>query len=140
MNETLLNSDHLEVFYNLKFQYLHLIWKKTADLEEYQRSFIELTEFARNHPVNTFLADISRLTVLKPENRKWFEHEILPIAIDEFKLKRAAIRISKTEAQKKYAHYIKEASNAHNFYLKIFYSERKALKWLKLSPNKHILF
>jgi hypothetical protein len=141
MEEVLLNTHYLKVSYNARFNFIHLIWKKTAELEEYQRSFIELLEFARLNPVDTFLADLEELKVLDSDNRKWFENEILPIAINDIKLKRAAILVSNKKEQLSYARFIQASTYEYDFPFKIFYSKKKAFKWLHYQSKwKNVIF
>lgn len=40
-------------------------------------------EYADKHPVHYYLTDIIKQSVVSPEDRKWFESIMIPMAIDK---------------------------------------------------------
>lgn len=131
MIHVLMDNPVAQVTYHKKQAVLYVEWKREATLEEYQRVLIECLEFGRINPFDSFISDIRRQEKLHAENRKWFEAEILPIAIHELSLKRSVIIHHETNEQKVYVEKLQVAARRNHFILKSFNEPGEAFKWLR---------
>lgn len=130
MKKTIFNTDYAEICYDSEIKLGKIEWKTKTSTEEYQYAFITLLEYARNHPSDNLLSDIRKQSVVSPENRKWFELEMLPKAIDAG-LKRVAIVFDGNVFKKYYINMILKVTNKFALPMKVFNSEEEAMTWLK---------
>jgi len=130
MKNILLDSDYAEVSYDHDLKLGKIVWKRKTTTEEYQYAFITLLDHARSNPTDNFLSDIRKQSVVSPENRKWFETEMLPKAI-EAGLKRAGVIFDGNVFKKYYINMIIKVSNKFGLPLKMFNTEEEAVEWFK---------
>jgi len=77
--------------------------------------------YGKKYPVDGMLSDITNQGIIAPDNRKWFEKEMMPLAV-EAGLKRGAIVTS---------------GNAFKLYYintKLFNNQKDAYTWLESFP------
>lgn len=130
MKTIILDTDYAELSYDPELKLGKIVWKKKTTTEEYQYAFITLLEYAKKHDADNFLSDIRQQSVVSPENRKWFETEMLPNAI-KAGLKRAAVVFDGNVFKKYYMNMIIQVTNKFGLPMKVFNSEEDALAWLK---------
>lgn len=130
MKEIIKDTDFAEISYDRELVLGKIEWKRKTTTEEYQFAFEILLEFARKNPADNFLSDIRRQSVVSPENRKWFETEMLPKAID-VGLKRAAVIFDGNVFKKYYINMIIKVTNKFKLPMKVFSSEEDALNWFR---------
>jgi hypothetical protein len=88
-----------------------------------------LLDFAKTHTITRFLSDTREQGVVSPENRKWFEKEMVPAAI-KAGLKRSAVITGSNVFKRYYINMILSAVNKFNMPFKIFSDEESAIKFL----------
>lgn len=130
MKQVLKDTDYAEISYDKELKMGKIVWKRKTTTEEYQYAFMVLLEHAKKNPSDNFLSDIRNQSVVSPENRKWFETEMLPAAI-EAGLKRAAVVFDGNVFKKYYINMIIKVSNKFGMPLKMFNSEEEAIEWFK---------
>ena len=130
MKEVLKDTDYAEISYDKELKMGKIVWKRKTTTEEYQYAFMLLLEHAKNNPSDNFLSDIRNQSVVSPENRKWFETEMLPAAIEQG-LKRAAVVFDGNIFKKYYINMIIKVSKKFGMPLKMFNSEAEAIEWFK---------
>ena len=128
--KSVLETDFVSVTYNPSLRLGKVEWKSKATSEEYQSAFIALLEYADKHPIYYFLSDIRKQTVVSPENRKWFENIMVPMAIGKG-LKKAATIFDGNVFKKYYVNMILQTTSKLGLPLKVFGSEAEALEWFK---------
>ncbi len=139
--ETIFDWKYASVHYDHDWLILFITWKRDIDLEEYQRVMIEMLEYGKIHTIESFIADIRKQSAVSPENQKWFIKEILPTAVNECGIKRAAAVHDGSSAQKAYLSNIaRQGSNRFGFKLKLTQSEKHGLAWLKRKQNRPNFF
>ena len=106
-----------------------LIWNGSPTKEEYKQPFIAMIAFGRKHRVDSMLSDISLQGVISPDNRKWFEKEMMPQAVDAG-LKRAAIVTNGNAFKLYYINLILSAVNKFPIVTKLFNKRSEAYEWL----------
>ena len=136
MIKTILNTQIMEVKYYPKGKILYMEWKQSANIEDYQRIMIDCLEFGREQVIDSLISDIRKQKFTNPEQRKWFESQILPTVIRELKVKRAAAIYDGSRAQQKYLENIKKVTSKYNLPLKLFTKEEAAFKWIRKSNFK----
>ncbi|GEM_PF-823212 len=139
--ETIFDWKYASVHYDHDWLILFINWKNKVSLEEYQRVMIEMLEYGKIHTIDGFISDIRKQTTVNHENPKWFLKEILPSAIKDCGLKRAAAIHEGTRNQKAYLKKIsRQASARFNFKIKTTQSEKQAFNWLKRQQKFSSLF
>ena len=123
-----LDEDYACVSYNPVLKIGKVEWKGKATSEEYQKSIISLIEYAKKHPVHYYLADITKQSVVSPDDRKWFENIVIPKAIG-MGLKKAAVVFGGSVFKKYYLNMILQVTNKLGLPLKLFNKEEDAVPW-----------
>jgi len=135
MKKTLLDTDYAEISHDPELSLGKILWKRKTSLEEYQYAFITLVEYAKTNETQNFISDIRDQSVVSPENRTWFEQELLPQAI-ETGLKSAAVIFDGNVFKKYYMNMIIKATNKFGLPLKLFRLDEGAIDWLRLDSEK----
>lgn len=130
MKEIIKDADFAEISYDPDLKMGKIVWKRKTQVEEYRDGFRTLLEFNKKHPVHNFLSDIRKQGVVAPENRKWFENEMLPKAIDAG-LKRAGSIFDGNVFKKYYMNMLIKVSNKFGMPMKLFNSEEEAIEWFR---------
>lgn len=130
MKKVLLDTDYAEISHDAELNLGKVVWKRKTSIEEYQHAFITLLEYSKSNKTDNFLSDIRNQSVVSPENRKWFEQEMLPRAIDAG-LKRAGVIFDGNVFKKYYINMIIKVSNKFGLPLKVFNTEQEAIEWFK---------
>jgi hypothetical protein len=130
MKKIILDTDYAEVSHEPELGLGKIQWKRKTSLEEYQYAFITLVEYAKSHDAQNFLSDIREQSVVSPENRRWFEEEMIPKAIG-VGLKRAGVIFDGNVFKKYYLNMIIKVTNKFGLPLKIFNTEEEAIEWFK---------
>lgn len=110
-----------------------LIWDGNPNVEEYKKPFTAMIDFGKNHPVDSMLSDISNQGIINPENRKWFEKEMMPQAVSAG-LKQAAIVTNGNAFKMYYINIILSAVKKFPITTKLFNKRDDALAWLATFP------
>jgi hypothetical protein len=129
MSTPVFNAPFAHVTYNPEKRMLVLIWDGNPAREEYKKPFEAMLEFGRRHPVDSMLSDISRQGIISPENRKWFEKEMMPEAV-KAGLKRGAIVTNGNAFKLYYINLILSAVGKFPISTKLFNNQKDAFEWL----------
>lgn len=107
-------------------------WKKSiVPSEKYRESFNKIIEFTENHPFVSYISDAVLQGVISPDDRKWFQNEVVPRAVKQG-LKYGAVVIKKDPFKKYYMNAILRFLNRKSsITMKIFYDYDKTIEWLK---------
>lgn len=127
----LLNAGFATVSYFPGLKLGKIVWKHKPDSEQYKSAFQTLLDYSRTQPVENFLSDTRKQGVIPPNDRHWFEKEMLPAAV-RAGLKKAAVVFDGNIFKKYYLNLIISATNKFGMPLKLFLSEEDALKWLEI--------
>ncbi len=126
--KVILEKDYATVTYNPVLKIGKVEWKAKATSEEYQGAIISLIEYAEKHPVYYYLSDITKQSVVSPEDRKWFENIMVPKAIG-LGLKKAGVVFDGSVFKKYYINMILQVTNKLGLPLKLFNKEEDAVQW-----------
>jgi hypothetical protein len=133
MNPIIFQAPYATVTFEEKRRFLLLQWHGNPTSEEYKKPFQAMLEFGRKEPVDSMLSDISKQGVINPENRKWFEKEMMPAAIAAG-LRRAAIVTNGNAFKMYYINLILSAVRKFPVTTKVFNSQEDANKWIDSFP------
>lgn len=118
------------VTYNPEIYTIKVKWRGTISKEDYKVAFESALDFAREgNKVTRFYSDTTESGVVGPENRKFFENEVLPKAID-LGLKRGAVITDANIFKRYYINAILKSINKFNMPFKIVGSETEAIEFL----------
>lgn len=126
----ILETDYAEISHDPDLKLGKIVWKRKTSTEEYQYAFITLLDYSKKNTTDNFLSDIKNQSVVSPENRKWFESDMLPKAIENG-LKRAAVVFDGNVFKKYYINMIIKVTNKFKMPLKMFSSEEEAINWFQ---------
>lgn len=104
-------------------------WRGRCTSEEYRETFLYLADQQKKYGVIRFLSDVREQAVIAPEDRKWFEKEALPLAINQG-LVAAAVVFNGNVFKKYYLNLILQATNKFGLPLKLFNEPEPATEWL----------
>lgn len=131
--QVIFTAPYAQVTHNSENHTLILVWNGNPTYDEYKRPFNAMLEFGRKHRVDGMLSDISNQGVVSPENRKWFEKEMMPAAAAAG-LKRAAVVTNGNAFKMYYINLILSAVNKFPITTKLFNNRDEAIKWLHGFP------
>jgi hypothetical protein len=130
MNPKVFEAPYASVTYYPEKRLLVLVWNGSPTKEEYQVPFVTMLEYSKTHPVDSMVSDISNQGVISPDNRKWFEKEMMPRALAAG-LKRAAIVTNGNAFKIYYINLILSAVNKFPIVTKLFNKQNEAIEWLE---------
>jgi hypothetical protein len=133
METNVFNAPYATVTYNPKKRLIVLIWTGSPNKEEYQKPFLTMLDYGKKHPVDGMLSDITNQGIISPDNRKWFEKEMMPRAV-QAGLKRGAIVTSGNAFKLYYINLILAAVNKFPITTKLFNNQQDAFAWLDSFP------
>lgn len=130
MEIELMNEPYVKVVYDKERHIGKIIWSGNPTVDQYKKPFGVLLDWAaKGNPVPRFLSDTRNQGVVSPENRKWFEKEMIPAAIAAG-LRRSAAITGGNVFKRYYLNMILSAVNKFNMPFKIFSDEESAVKFL----------
>jgi len=129
MDSLVYKSDYATVTYNPEKKMMILTWHGSPSTEEYKKPFLTMLEYGSKFPVDGMMSDISKQGIINPDNRKWFEKEMMPKAVAAG-LKRGAIVTNGNAFKMYYINLILSAVNKFPIQTKLFNNREDALKWL----------
>jgi hypothetical protein len=133
MNPKIFETPYAVVNHHPENRLLVLVWTGSPSKEEYKLPFLTMIEFGLKNPIDGMLSDISNQGIISPDSRKWFEHEMMPKAV-EAGLKRAAIVTNGNAFKLYYINIILSAVNKFPITTKLFNKHVEAVEWLKSFP------
>jgi hypothetical protein len=131
--QTVFSKPYATVTYEPAHYILVLIWNGNPNQQEYKEPFLAMLDFGKQNRVDGMLSDISNQGIISPDNRKWFEKELMPQA-SAAGLKRGAIVTNGNAFKLYYINLILSAVNKFPITTKLFNSRDEALKWLHSFP------
>ena len=133
----LYDREFYAIFFTEKYQCIEIHWKNgLVASDDYRQAFIEaynyFVENKEEKNIKYFLSDIRQQGVISPEDRKWFQQEMVP-KVDAEGLRRAAVVFGNKDPFKRY--YINTimrwVNRNYTMKMKAFKSEEDAYKWFQ---------
>ena len=129
MKSIVFEAPYATVTYDSEKLNMVLVWDGSPSTDEYKLPFLAMIEYGKKFRVDGMLSDISKQGIINPENRKWFEKEMMPKAV-EAGLKHAAIVTNGNAFKMYYINLILSAVNKFPIVTKLFKNQAEALNWL----------
>ena len=129
MKDLIFDTTYAKVTYDSEKRMMVLVWDGSPNQDEYKKPFLTMLEYGQKNPVDGMLSDISKQGIINPDNRKWFEKEMMPKAIATG-LKRGAIVTNGNAFKLYYINLILSAVNKFPIATKLFNNQKDALDWL----------
>lgn len=104
-------------------------WRAKCTSDEYKNAFNILLEMQKTKPIIRYISDIRNQSIISPNDRKWFETDALPRAIQQG-LKAAAVVFDGNAFKKYYINVILKATNRFGLPMKMFNEQDEAKAWL----------
>ncbi len=123
----ILETDFAQLLFNQEKKTLRLIWKTNCSSESYRYTYKKVLDLTKKSDVQFFVADISKLTLVAPSDRKWLQQRILPKLFKFGIEKVAAVVTGDVFMQKHLSHINKNAAEGQT--VKQFGNLPEALKW-----------
>ena len=133
MNTNVFQAPYATVTYDSVKRLMVLTWTGSPNKEEYKKPFLTMLTYGKKYPVDGMLSDITNQGIIAPDNRKWFEKEMMPLAV-EAGLKRGAIVTSGNAFKLYYINLILAAVNKFPITTKLFNNQKDAYTWLESFP------
>lgn len=128
--QTLLNEEYAEVTYFPEQEMARVKWKGNVNVDQYRNAFMTVYNHAiEGNLVRRFYSDTREQGVVGPENRKWFEKEMLPKAI-EAGMERAGTISDANIFKRYYLNMILKSINKFNLPFKLCGSEEEVTEFL----------
>ncbi|MGM0580642.1 MAG: hypothetical protein ACQETL_08180 [Bacteroidota bacterium] len=128
--QTLLDESYAEVTYFPDQEMARIKWKGNVNVDQYRNAFMTVYEYAiAGNTVKRFYSDTREQGVVGPENRKWFEKEMLPKAIDAG-MERAGTISDANIFKRYYLNMILKSINKFNLPFKLCGSEEEVVEFL----------
>ncbi len=123
----ILETDFAHLIFNQEKKTLRLVWKTNCSSESYRYTYKKVLDLVKKYDVQFFVADISKLTLVAPSDRKWLQQRVMPRLFKLGILKVAAVVTGDVFMQKHLAHINKNAASGQE--VKQFGNLPEALKW-----------
>ena len=125
-------NEYSEVSFDTDLSAGIIIWKdKKLTSEEYRSTFETVIEYTKGKDIFVnYLADARLQSIVSPEDRKWFQKNIIPEAI-KHGLQRGAVVVSGNAFKKYYMNMIIKGSRMFPIKIRMFDDMDKAKKWIK---------
>ena len=129
MQEALQNSEYASASYDPTTRIVELVWKKDAESEEYRKIFEDIVSFSNKKKIKSLLSDMRNQGLVRLDDVKWLEKEILSRAI-EYGLEKIALVVKESIFSTIYAEAIKKKLSDSPVKIQIFDQIPEARLWL----------
>ncbi len=125
----ILETEYAQLTFEPENGILKLVWKDNATSEMYHYVYDRIMELVQKTDVKYYLADIRKLHLIAPSDRKWLQSEIIPKLFKVGLEKIAAVVSGDVYMQRHIAHINQDIEAAKR--IKQFGSLDEALRWFK---------
>ena len=129
MEEEVVKTDFVNITYNIEHKIIKVVWTGKNTSEEYRDIIMKSLNWSKDHQVDYYLSDIRNQKVISPEDRTWFQKEIIPKAI-EAGLKKAVVIFDGNVFKKYYLNTILKTTNVMKLPFKFVKNEEEAMEFL----------
>ena len=124
----ILETDYAQLTLNQETSVLKLVWKTDCTSETYRFIYNNILDLIKKTSINYYVADIQKLKMVAPSDRKWLQTEVIPKLFKSGMKKIAAIVTGDVYIQRHIAHINKSIESRP---IKQFGNLAEALKWCK---------
>ena len=136
--QVIYDKQHAVVTYSPSMQMIKVKWDGAVTPDQYKETFEAALQHSLNgYPVKRFFTDTRTQGVVGPENRKWFEKDMLPRAI-ESGLESAASVTDANVFKRYYLNTLLKSVNKFNLPFKLCGSEEDAIEFLMKNAKEKV--
>ncbi len=74
----ILETDYAQLTFNQETSVLKLVWKIDCTTETYHFVYNSILDLIKTTTVKYYIADISKLKMVAPSDRKWLQEKVIP--------------------------------------------------------------
>ncbi|MBN1116724.1 MAG: hypothetical protein JXA77_05950 [Bacteroidales bacterium] len=89
--ELFIENEFVKGYYYSEIKLMHLVWQERAVGDDYRKPFLAAYDFSEQKGGKYFLSDIRKQGIVGPDDRKWFEEDALPKAIERGMIKAGVV-------------------------------------------------
>jgi len=123
----ILETDYAQLTLNQETSVLKLVWKTDCTTETYHFIYNNILELIKKTSIKYYVADIQKLKMVAPSDRKWLQEKVIPKLFDSGMEKIAAIVAGDVYIQRHIAHINKTIEKTKP--IRQFGSLGEALRW-----------
>ena len=123
----ILETDYAQLTLNQETSVLKLVWKTDCTSETYRFIYNNILDLIKKTSIKYYVADIQKLKMVAPSDRKWLQEEVIPKLFESGMEKIAAIVAGDVYIQRHIAHINKSIETAKP--IRQFGSLQEALRW-----------
>jgi hypothetical protein len=128
-NEQFIDNEDLQAYFYPDVEVFHFIWQRKCIGQKYRENFLKAVEFSSKTKGKYFLSDLRKQGVVGPEDRKWFQEEVIPEAINNG-LQKAALVFEGNVFKMYYVNLLLAHFLKMEIPMKMFKDTNTALEWL----------
>lgn len=128
--ETIFNEHNATVAYEKDLNAIRVIWKTQNTSAEYRKTLTAALDGIKKYKAAHYLGDVNKQGVVSPNDRKWFQDNIIPEAVKNG-LKRAAMVLPEDIFKKYYLNQVKNTTDTLKLDMRYFPSMKQAEDWLE---------
>jgi hypothetical protein len=125
----ILETDYAQVTLDQETSVLKLAWKMDCTSETYHFVYDNILDLIKKTSIKYYVADITKLKMVAPSDRKWLQQEVIPKLFASGMEKIAAIVVGDVYIQRHITHINKTIEDAKP--IKQFGNLSEALRWFK---------
>jgi len=125
----ILETEYAQLTFEPTTSVLKLVWKDHCTTETYHYVYDQIIDLVQKTEVKYYIADITKLKLIAPSDRKWLQSKVIPKMFKLGMLKIAAIVSGDVYMQRHIMHINKDITAAKR--IKQFGNLAEALRWFK---------
>ncbi|MEN8120587.1 MAG: hypothetical protein ABFS35_09585 [Bacteroidota bacterium] len=125
----ILETEYAQLTFEPESSVLKLVWKDNCTTETYHFVYDKIIDLVEKADVKYYIADIRKLKLIAPSDRKWLQSKIIPKLFKLGMEKIAAIVSGDVYMQRHVAHINQEIAAAKR--IKQFGNLPEAMRWFK---------
>jgi hypothetical protein len=125
----ILETDYAQLTLDQETDVLKLVWKTDCTSDTYHFVYNNILDLIKKTKIKNYVADIQKLKMVAPSDRKWLQEEVIPKLFESGIEKIAAIVAGDVYIQRHIAHINKTIEDAKP--IKQFGNLAEALRWCK---------
>jgi len=123
----ILETAYAQLTFNQETSVLKLVWKTDCTSETYRFIYNNILDLIKKTTVKYYVADISKLKMVAPSDRKWLQEKVIPKLFNSGMEKIAAIVAGDVYIQRHIGHLNKAIEKTKP--IRQFGSLAEALRW-----------
>jgi len=125
----ILETEYAQLTFEPETSILKLVWKETCTTETYHYVYDKILDLVEKTHVKYYIADIRKLELIAPSDRKWLQNKIIP-KLFKLKMEKIAAIVSGDVYMQRHIMHLNQEITAKKR-IKQFGSLAEAIRWFK---------